>query len=447
MEHAIAIGDQRDGARSLTSNASHVPPKAVLPSTRPTIVAPKHDSSQPLVTTIPAQVKVKDVMRENRKRAKNDLTRKEMRLSRNKDMRAEGPTDVEKPGQLVSPKQKAKKWSYLPPARGLQMAALTPRWPDSKSEAGKKESTDGLTEETGATGKFKIAGKPMNREARIHSPDGLAMTPVGSTNKAVNSMTPNDQVGLFDKVTDTETEKDPTPAIIPILPSSRIWIRMAEKRARVKHRNEKPYHTAQPKASEGYAIQPIDNTKLACEPLVEQNLATVKDLSIMPQQDLQTLNATPDPASQDCIRNNPFQRRLQQLVGYLASEGGSSPDNTSSTIDSDDASSRSDNSAGHSGYQYHDGAPNGDSPDSSHNAHSHTKHTVGNTSLTSCNQSSNSSSAVSGPNPTQGYGDNERVRTDALRTQNGQQNGKVIPCPLRLELKCTGMDDNMSSLL
>jgi hypothetical protein len=445
VDQAFATDDQQYSASSITSDAGDVPSKAVLASPRPAM-APKQDSLRFLVTTHPAQFKDKDAMRENRKHVMADFLRKERRKTKKPNVREEA-TETEKPRRHDPHKQGAEKWKNLVvPARELHTVAPIPGWPNRRSAAWITRSTSEWTEKPGEAGKHRVAGKSMNLGARNHSPDGSAVLPGGSVNEAASLVPPNNQLDLFDAKTGTDSMKDTIPAIIPRLPSSTVPVGIGGIQARANHHNVKSHNTIQPKVSEGRTDQPVGNTTLTCQPLVEQNPATVKDLSVLPRLDRQTLSATPDPASQDRVRNNPFQRRLQQLVEYLASEGESSPDNISSTIDSDDASGRSDNSGDHSGYRYHDGVPNSDSPEFSHNAHSHTQHTIGSTSLTSCNQS-NSPCAISGPNPTQGYGDNERVRTDTHQTQNGQQNGKVIPCPLRFQLKCAGMDDNMSSLL
>jgi len=93
------------------------------------------------------------------------------------------------------------------------------------------------------------------------------------------------------------------------------------------------------------------------------------------------------------------------------------------------------------------GAPNTDSPDSSNDTHPQRQNALGNTSQASCNQSSDSSRTTVDPDSVQGHEGNSRVQIDTRQARNDEETGKVIPCPLRLELKCAGMDDNMSSLL
>ena len=241
--------------------------------------------------------------------------------------------------------------------------------------------------------------------------------------------------------------EDLKPLIKPKFPSSSSWIVFEDLDGRVYHKNEKSHHVAQPEMSEKCSDQPVADTALAYDSMLGQSQATVKRPSGLPLLDSGTLSATPKPESQDHVRNNPFRWRLQQLLEDLASEEESSSESTPNTTDSDDTSSDNDHPASYSGYNSHNGAPNSDSPGSSVGSRSNGQHASGSTSQTSCNQSCDSSRTGHAPRVTQGYGDNECVRTSTRQTQNDQENGKVIPCPLKLELKCAGADDNMSSLL
>jgi hypothetical protein len=167
----------------------------------------------------------------------------------------------------------------------------------------------------------------------------------------------------------------------------------------------------------------------------------------LPQADFQALRATTEPMTQDRVQHNPFRRRLEQLVEYLACEVDKTPSSTSSSTDSDDASNRSDHANGHNGYRYHDGAPNSDSPDSVNDSRSNRQRSSESTGKTSCDQPSGSSRKIPVSGPIQVHEDDGVVRTDVRQFQNNQETGKVIPCPLSQELKCAGMDENMSSLL
>jgi hypothetical protein len=167
----------------------------------------------------------------------------------------------------------------------------------------------------------------------------------------------------------------------------------------------------------------------------------------LPQANVQAFRTTTEPLPQHGVQNNPFRRRLEQLVEYLAWEADRTSSSTSSNTDSDDASSRSDHLDGHNGNRYHDGAPNSDSPDSVNDICSNRQHSSERTGTTSCDQPSGSSRQIPVSGPIKDHGNNGGVRTDMRQFQHDQETGKVIPCPLRLELKCAGMDENMSSLL
>jgi len=440
VDQVLATGNQSYGTSSLRSDANDVSSKAVIPSNRPTI-APKQDSFRFLVTTNPTQFKDKMVMRENRKHVMNDFLRKERRKTPGtRDIEAIGPAEVEKRKNIYSYQREDRMTgNLLVPLHKLDTVAVAPAEPDPRTDAGAEDSR--------GAGKHRVAVESRNREARSHSLDGLTVSPESSLSRSKTLVPSKEEADLLGTLTDTTVVEHSIPTAIPRSPFSgaSIDIKILE---RYTGQNGLSYHNTQRKKLEGYITQPIENTVLACKPIVEQSLATGTGFLALPRLDLQTLIGTPEPASRDHVRDNPFQQRLQQLVKGLAWEGERSPDSTSSITDTDDTSSLSGHSASPSGHHCHNGANNADSPDSSNNnIGSDRQHAFGTTSQTSYNQASDSSRTVYGSGPIQGYGDIERVRVATRQSRNYQGNGKVIPCPLRLELKCAGTDDNMSSLL
>jgi hypothetical protein len=89
----------------------------------------KQDSFRFLVTTNPTQFKNKMLMRENRKHVMNDFLRKERRKTPGtRDIRAEGPVEVEKRRRTEADGRKAKKSRNLAaPGRVLETGVLTPQ--------------------------------------------------------------------------------------------------------------------------------------------------------------------------------------------------------------------------------------------------------------------------------------------------------------------------------
>lgn len=425
VDRTPASGNQHYGVSSLTRDASDVSSKAVLPLTQSTS-AQKRDSFRFLVATNPTHFKDKATMRENRKHVMNDFLSKERRKAPHaRDLRAEGPV------------------SYT----ALDPVEVTPHRLNLETKVWIKEITGGWPKGSEGADRSITAYNLWNGEAQSHSPGGSAESPKRPPNKAAGLVSPNDKADLFVELASTDAVEDLKPAIKPEFPSSGLSIGVEDLEARVHHQNEVSYHVAQPEVSERCADQPVSDTALACDTTLGQSLATVERPSGLPLLDCETLSAATKPESQDRVRDNPFRRRLQQLLEDLALEEESSSESTSSTTDSDDVSSHDDHSARHSGYSSHNGAPNSDGPGSSNGSRSNGQLASGSTSQTSCDQSSDSSRTGSGPDLTQGFEDNERVRISTRQTQNDQENGKVIPCPLTIELKCAGKDDNMSSLL
>ena len=439
VEQALPTGNQRYGASPFNSDPSDIPSKAVPPSTRPT-TGPKQKSFRFVVTTNPTQFKSKETMRENRKHVMNDFLHKERSKTRPRDIRAEGPAEVEQPERLDPYQPKTKTTTnLLPPVRKLDTDAVALAGLNVRTHTWIQDWIDESTTDLVGAGKRRVATQSWYPEARSHGPDGSAVSFESYMDKIPKLARSEYEAYLLNKSTGTTAVEHSMPAAIPRLQSSGVSLGINHLETRM-DQNEKSYQTAQRNELEGCDTQPLDNTALACEPIVEQSLATENGLSGLSQLDLQAFSATAVPASQHHVRNNPLKQRLQHLVEYLASQGESSPDSTSSITDSD-------HSASHTGYQYHNGKPDADSPDSSNNTRSNTQHAFGSTGQTSYNQPCDRSRTTFVPGPTKEYGDNERVQTDTRQTQNDEENGKVIPCPLKLELKCAGMDDNMSSLL
>lgn len=280
VEQALATDAQRDGARSLASNASHQTSKSALPSTPPT-TAPKNDSMRLLVSKI---------------------LRKGWHKTNPWKIRGEAPTETEK--RRHPQEQEVKKSKKLVvPAHGLNTIAFTPSGLDCIAEAWPKESTDEWTEGPGEADEHRIVGKLIEREARDHSPDGSGVWLAGLTSNAASLMPPNDQADLLDETTGPDTSEDLAPAAIPILPSSSVWAGMEHIETRAKRRTERAFHTTQPKVSEGCTTQPVDQPPLSCEPTVDQTLATEKDLLVLPQTDLHTLCAAMQYGRQDLVRS------------------------------------------------------------------------------------------------------------------------------------------------
>jgi len=422
-DQAPADANQHYGVSSLTRDASDVPSKAVIPSTQPTI-APKENSFRFLVTTNPTQFKDKATMQGNRRHAMNDFLSKERcKAGETRDVKAEGLMEVGKRKRLFEHERLGRKQKFFAAkARRLETLEVTP---DLETKV----------------------WNWWNPEARSHSPDESANSPEHPLYRAVSLESFYHEADLFKKPTSTDAVEDLKPKIPPEFPSSGSSIGIEDLKARVHHQNENSYRVAQPEVSENYSDQPVADTALACDSMLGQSLATVKRPLDLPQLDFETLSAAPKPEIKDHVRNNPFRCRLQQLLEDLALEEESSSERTSSATDTDDTSSGNDHPASYSGYISHNGAPNSDSPGSSNGSRSNEQHASGSTSQTSCNPSSDNSRTGHGSHATQGYGDNECVQTSTRQTQNDQENGKVIPCPLKVELKCAGADDNMSSLL
>jgi hypothetical protein len=111
------INDASDTLSSATSRPAQPPPLQ------------KQDSFRFLVTTNPTQFKNKMVMRENRKHVMNDFLRKERRKTPGtRDIRAEGPAEVEKRRRTESDSRKARKSRNLAaPGHVLETGVLTPQ--------------------------------------------------------------------------------------------------------------------------------------------------------------------------------------------------------------------------------------------------------------------------------------------------------------------------------
>ena len=118
----------KDNAGPFISDASDRPSSATSCPTQPPTLQ-KQDSFRFLVTTNPTQFKNKVVMRENRKHVMNDFLRKERRKTPGtRDIRAEGPAEVEKRRRTESDSRKARKSRTLAaPSHALESGVLTPR--------------------------------------------------------------------------------------------------------------------------------------------------------------------------------------------------------------------------------------------------------------------------------------------------------------------------------
>lgn len=110
------------------SHASNTPSHAASYSDRSAKV-PKQDSFRFLVTTNPTQFKNKALMRENRKHVMYDFLRKERcKTPGTRDIRAEGPAEVEKRRRLESDSKRTKVSKHLAaPVRTLETGVLTPQ--------------------------------------------------------------------------------------------------------------------------------------------------------------------------------------------------------------------------------------------------------------------------------------------------------------------------------
>lgn len=435
VDRTPASGNQHHGASSPMRDASDASSKAVLPSIRATI-APKDDSFRFLGT----QFQDEATVRENRKHvihllehARDPSAERLQEVDWRRRRRAHGRLHIQ---------QKI----FAARARSLDTVEVTPDRLDLETKFW-RESTSDLPEESEKAYTGLFPWNLLYHEARGHNPGEPANSLEGPLDKVAGLVSLNDEADLFEKPTSIDAVKDSESIITPEFGSSGRSIGIEDLEARVYHPNEKSYHVAQPEMSEKCSDQPVADTALACDSILGQSLATIQCPLNLSQLDVETLSAAPKPESQDRVRNNPFRRRLQQLLEDLALEEESSSESASSTTDSDDTSSDNDHSASYSGYNSHNGAPDSDSPGSSNGSRSNGQHASGSTSQTPCNQSSDSSRTGHAPRVTQGYGDNECVRTSTRQTQNDQKNGKVIPCPLKLELDCAGADDNMSSLL
>jgi hypothetical protein len=443
VDRTPASVNQYYGASSLTRDASDASSKAVLPSTQSTI-APKEDSFRFLGT----QFQDEATMWENRKHVMNDFFGEERRKTGHaRDSRIERPVEVDKRRRLREHEQLAKQLKiFAARARRLDTVEVTPDRLDPEIKFW-RELLSEWPEESERAYMGLIPWNLWYREARGHNPGESANSLEGPLYKVAGLVSLNDEAHLFEKPTSTDAVENLKSIITPEFGSSGPSIGIEDLVARVHHQNEKSYHVAQPEMSEKCSDQPVADTALACDSILGQSLATIQCPLNLSQLDVETLSAAPKSESQDRVRNNPFRRRLQQLLEDLALEEESSSESASSTTDSDDTSSDNDHSASYSGYNSHNGAPNSDSPGSSNGSRSNGQHASGSTSQTPCNQSIDSSRTGHAPRVTQGYGDNECVRTSTRQTQNDQKNGKVIPCPLKLELDCAGADNNMSSLL
>jgi hypothetical protein len=109
-------------------DASDAPSSATLRPARPATLQ-KQNSFRFLVTTNPTQFKNKTVMRENRKHVMNDFLRKERRKTPGtRDIRAEGPAEVQKRRRLGSDGREAMRPKNLAaPGRLLETGVLTPQ--------------------------------------------------------------------------------------------------------------------------------------------------------------------------------------------------------------------------------------------------------------------------------------------------------------------------------
>jgi hypothetical protein len=115
---------KNDETSLIVGDASDTLSSATRPST-----LQKQDAFRFLVTTNPTQFKNKTLMRENRKHVMNDFLRKERRKTPGtRDIRAEGPAEVQKRRRLGSDGKEARRPRTLAaPGRVLDTGVLTPQ--------------------------------------------------------------------------------------------------------------------------------------------------------------------------------------------------------------------------------------------------------------------------------------------------------------------------------
>jgi hypothetical protein len=116
-------------ASPYTGGLSDASQKTASQSTRRTLPQ-KSDSFRFLVTTNPTQFKDKTLMQGNRKHVMKDFLRKERcKTPGTRDIRAEGPVEVDKRRRLVSDAKKAKRSTrnLAPPTRVFDTGVMTPQ--------------------------------------------------------------------------------------------------------------------------------------------------------------------------------------------------------------------------------------------------------------------------------------------------------------------------------
>ena len=326
---------------------------------------------------------------------------------------------------------------------------------DSLTEQLEREPTSTWTEEgvEGSRCAYRAMALEETKEsdAPSHITDRSASSPKSPPRKTMSLVPPHDPSDLIAERSGLEivdlvpiTTPRPSPA------AAAVSVDVEDLEPRNNFQNETPYHTtvAQPDVSQSTfarETQPMDIVTLASGMVVGLKL-TAECLNL-PELNVPPSSTTLLSPAQDDVGKNPFKRRLEQLVEYLACERSSSSCGTSSVTDSDDASSRSEHSQSHSGSRHRNGASSSDDPNSAKGSGSHGQHASGSTDQTPCEQPSDRSRNTSSSGPVREHEESGRVRTDTRQVKNDQDTAKVIPCPLRLELNCAGMDENMSSLL
>jgi len=166
-----SIKGRHDDANSLMSDARHTP-SSHAPRLAQQSTAQKQDSFRFLVTTNPTQFKNKVVMRENRKHVMNDFLRKERRKTPGtRDIRAEGPAEVEKRRRTESDGKKARKSKYLAaPGRVMESGVLTPQSSNDGASSSLLYGSD--TEGT----VMSLASRTASRHSR-HTSSTMALIP------------------------------------------------------------------------------------------------------------------------------------------------------------------------------------------------------------------------------------------------------------------------------
>lgn len=396
----------------------------------------KQDSFRFLIDTNPTQFKDNVLMRENRKHVMRDFLRKErVKTPGKRDIRAEGPLEVEKRRHLVSDAAKAKKSRDLAaPSRmysaGLPAPQMSADWSGASINGGAASllallSSNPLSVNDCLPDGTEIYIKPGEQGVREENPySANEFEGHGSTSEP----SPQRVCPLATETDSNTTEKGS---------SSRGVSDVLGNVQSQSHQSDELSTCVNPLQE--------NNATPGGDAVAEQFVETTVDLSDSHQYDDESASATPESARQLHERHNPFMRRLQQLSRDIASEDDS--DHSSrygSDTDNDDAGIAKEHLDSHNGYRHHNGTSN---PATKHSSHSsgirqHTSNSTGQGS--SLDARDNLRDDV---DPPDGVEDGEHVRTDTRRAQNNSGCGTVILCPLGPELKCLGKDENMSSLL